>query len=305
MLLPGLRPLWRDRGSVQLGLDPRRAVVLELADPSAAELLDLLDGAHTEDSVVAHAGRLGLSAEATLGILRDLSAAGLIIPAEDLLPAALSAADRERLAGEAGALAHAGDGRSPARVLARRRGQRVVIAGSGRLVTLVGHGLLDAGVGRVARLRSGSRGPRGIVTAAGSSQPVRVSAASLTIDVRSNAAPAPASPRRPVLTVTVREGVVIAGPLVPGTGGPCLRCLDLHRSDLDPQWPSLAAQLPAENAATPCRASTLLTAAGVVVAEALALLDDGEPATIGGCLEIHGPGEIRRRTWQRHPSCDC
>jgi hypothetical protein len=303
MLLPGLRPLWRDRGSVQLGLDPRRAVVLDLADPSAAELLDLLDGAHTEDAVVAHAGRLGLSAEATLGILRDLAAAGLTIPAEDLLPAALSAADRERLAGEAGALAH--DGCSPAQVLTRRRGQRVVIAGYGRLVSLVSHGLLDAGVGRVARQTAGSKGPRGIVAAVGSTRPVRVSAASLTIDVRGATAPAPATPRRPALAVSLREGVVIVGPLVPISGGPCLRCHDLHRSDLDPQWPSLAAQFPTVHEAAPCHASTLLTAAGLVVAEALILLDGGEPATVGGCVEIHGPAEIRRRGWQRHPACDC
>ncbi len=46
-LVPGLRRLWRDRQTVQFGTDPRRAVVLEFADPALARVLDLLDGSRT------------------------------------------------------------------------------------------------------------------------------------------------------------------------------------------------------------------------------------------------------------------
>ncbi|MBB5871705.1 hypothetical protein F4553_005084 [Allocatelliglobosispora scoriae] len=290
---------------MQLGMDPQRAILLDLADPSAAELLELLDGAHTEETVLAEGARRGLSETTTRDFLRDLTAARLLISAEDLLPAALAPDVRERIAGEAGALAHAADGRSPATVLRRRRDQRVVIAGAGRLVALISHGLLDAGVGRVATQTAGARGPRRVVAATGATAPVRVAAASLVVDVRTVLAPAPATPRRPVLAVTVREGVVVVGPLVPAAGGPCLRCLDLHRIDRDPGWPSLAAQLKPDPATAPCRSATVLAAAGFVVGEALELLDGGKPTTIGGCIEVSGPSTSRRRAWPRHPSCDC
>ncbi|MER6592978.1 hypothetical protein ABT214_14230, partial [Micromonospora purpureochromogenes] len=54
-LLPGLTRLWRDRHTLQLGLDPGRAVLLEVADPRAARLLDLLDGSRSERGILADA----------------------------------------------------------------------------------------------------------------------------------------------------------------------------------------------------------------------------------------------------------
>lgn len=45
------------------------------------------------------------------------------------------------------------------------------------------------------------------------------------------------------LPVRVRDGTGLVGPLViPGVTS-CLRCADLHRSDRDPAWPAIAAQL--------------------------------------------------------------
>ena len=45
------------------------------------------------------------------------------------------------------------------------------------------------------------------------------------------------------LSVVVREADIVVGPLVVPGDGPCLRCLDLHRTDADPAWPTLAGQL--------------------------------------------------------------
>src|SRR4029453_18900147 len=45
------------------------------------------------------------------------------------------------------------------------------------------------------------------------------------------------------LAVSARDGTVVVGPLVPPGRSPCLNWLDLHRSDRDPDWRVVAAQL--------------------------------------------------------------
>src|SRR6185369_699944 len=49
--------------------------------------------------------------------------------------------------------------------------------------------------------------------------------------------------RIPYLAVTVRDSTVVVGPLVKPGRSACLNCLELHRRDLDPDWPAVAAQL--------------------------------------------------------------
>ena len=107
----------------------------------------------------------------------------------------------------------------------------------------------------------------------------------------------------PHLAVGVRDGIAIVGPLVPPDRGPCLRCIDFHRTDRDPAWPRLAAQLIRSPA--PCAAATLRTAAGFAVAEVLAFLDGGTPTTTGTTVEINGVAPWRRRIWTTHPRCAC
>jgi bacteriocin biosynthesis cyclodehydratase domain-containing protein len=110
--------------------------------------------------------------------------------------------------------------------------------------------------------------------------------------------------RLPHLTVTVRDGTVLVGPLVPPRGQPCLNCLDLHRRDRDPAWPQLAAQLAAP-ASEPCATATALTAAGLTTGEVLSWLDGATPATLGAIVEVTTPGQLRRRSWPPHPGCHC
>jgi hypothetical protein len=45
------------------------------------------------------------------------------------------------------------------------------------------------------------------------------------------------------LVAEVRETVGVVGPLVLPGSSTCLHCLELARSDLDPDWPALSAQL--------------------------------------------------------------
>src|SRR5690606_40144980 len=85
-LLPGLRRLWRGPRTLQLGIDPSHAVVLDLPDPSAARLLDLLDGARSERAALAAAVRRGVDRAAAEALLAALRNAGLVVGAHSLLP---------------------------------------------------------------------------------------------------------------------------------------------------------------------------------------------------------------------------
>ncbi|WP_045740007.1 thiamine biosynthesis protein ThiF [Actinoplanes rectilineatus] len=336
-LVPGLARVWRTATHLQLGLGPPHAIVLELADPRTALVLDLLDGRLSERLVLLRAAEQGVPVDDALTLLGTLQAAGLVIPAGSLMPAALPDRARQLLLCEAAAMAletagpaqRAPAGPSPARVLRRRRASRVVISGRGRLGATIAVALAEAGVGHVHPDLSGAVGPSEITggpllaTDAGSPRRTAVTAAILraspvteTRTVRrpptlvvqlahdeptALIAAGHAARRQPHLAVGIRDGTAVVGPFVPVTGEPCLRCLDLHRLDRDPGRPGGCAADTAE----PCTVTTLLAATAYAVAEALAFLDGGIPGTTGSSVEISAPGRIRRRTWPPHPDCPC
>lgn len=113
----------------------------------------------------------------------------------------------------------------------------------------------------------------------------------------------------PQLPVVALDHEVRVGPLVrPHAIGPCLRCLDLHRADLDPGWPDIAAQLdstwplPRPVTALPELAAT---AAGLVALVTRGLLS-GHPLPAGLCFSITTPEpRLRHHMWTAHPACDC
>jgi bacteriocin biosynthesis cyclodehydratase domain-containing protein len=310
-LLPGLRRLWRGRHSLQLGADPGRAVVLELPDYRAARLLDLLDGSRSERVLLAEAGRHGVRAPDAQALLDALRAAGLVVGAQTLLPHNLPEPMRRRLAAEAASLALRGTDApaTPAQILRRRAGARVVVTGRGRLAAPVALALAQAGVGHVASTLAGvaeeiTRAAPGTKTA-----PLRRSETTFAVHAgatgpASLAAAGYAQHRLPHLAVTVRDGAALVGPLVPPRGRPCLNCLDLHRIDRDPAWPQLAAQLAAPDP-EPCATATVLSAAGLATAEVLRWLDGESPTTVGAVVEVASPGQLRRRSWPPHPRCHC
>lgn len=339
-LLPGLFRVWRGPHVLQVGLDPARAVLVDLPDPRAARVLDLLDDGHPERAVLARATQLDVPAEQARTLLDTLHAAGLVVGAHTLMPQALPHAVRRRLSGEAAALALRDAGHppprttpAPAQVLRRRAAARVVLSGRGRLGAALAVALAQAGVGHLhpdlsgpvtsAELPGGPFStadvgrPRGeAVTAAlhraapdVETRPVRRGAATLVIQLAHDQPVAllsagHAQRRQPHLAVTIREGTAIVGPLVPPTGGPCLNCLELHRTERDADWPGIAAQLGGA-APEPCAVATVLAAVAYATAEALTFLDGGTPETLGAAVEISAPGRIRRRTWTPHPRCGC
>ena len=114
---------------------------------------------------------------------------------------------------------------------------------------------------------------------------------------------------QPHLSVVIREDDIVVGPLVRPGSGPCLRCLDLHRGDRDPAWPSVLAQLlrPTSGTPQPEETAASILGAGLAALQVLAQLDGvAEPATAGATLEIELPdGLIARRSWPPHPACGC
>jgi hypothetical protein len=293
-LRAGLLPLWRDNDTVQIGVDPRRAVALT-GMSQAADVIRLLDGSRDRAAVLAAADLSGVPPAVTERILTLLAAAGVLIdyPAQLLrsVPAELRWRLRPVLA--AASLGRQ-DGDGGAQLLARRAATNVTVSGAG----VVADSLADL------LTRSGLAARRG--------ESADGSAASLLVLVGHQSPSQTAELlrlARPHLTVTASEGIGVVGPLVwPGSTA-CLRCLDLARAERDPAWPLVLAQLSGRSADPPACDPVLATAvAAQAAAVVIGFADGGHPAdaAVNGTLELLVPGwQWRRRSWRAHPACCC
>ncbi|ONH33820.1 thiamine biosynthesis protein ThiF [Pseudofrankia asymbiotica] len=342
VLKPGLRRLWRDGSTLQLGVDPSRALVLPGVTPGLVAALDALDGSRTGTRPAADADQ---TTTALLGLLDEARLLDDAAP-DDAEEPPLPTLDRDRLRPDLAALSLATSRPGGAhQVLAGRRRARVRVRGAGRVGAHVATLLAAAGVGRV------------IVDDAGLAGPADVSPGGLGLDAigrpralaamaalgRVTRPPAPAgaaAPFQPDLLVLapvglpvlrpdeslelarggvphlltgVRETTGVIGPLVVPGRTPCLHCQHLHRYAADAAWPLLALQLArrAETGPDACDVTLAAQVSALTAAQALAFLDaggalDALPATASGTLEIATPDwRIRRRTWQPHADCPC
>lgn len=281
-------------------------------------LLPLLDGSRSRGQVLNEAG------EQAGEVLALLEQAGLVLDADDLQPAGLDRAERERLAPDIASLSLL-HGRHVATALLARRSARVVVHGAGRVGAPLAALLSAAGVGTVdvrddgqARLGDTAVGglttidlgrPRAeavnarLRTAGSRRQPALVVLTDTDAEVT---AAVLVQARTPHLLARVDEVVGTVGPLVL-PGSPCLRCLELTRTALDPGWPALAAQLdrPGRGPQS-CDGVLAVAVASQAALQVLELLEGGRPASIGGTLELELPGwRWRRRSWPQHPGCPC
>lgn len=334
-LAPAMRRLWRDATTLQLGRSPGSAVVLGGLDPATRGVITLLDGTRDPRQVVAEAAALGCPAEQALALLRLLDEQCLLQEAAQA--AGLDLGERERLAPDHAALALL-RGEAAAEVTRRRLATRVRVVGAGRVGAPLAAMLCAAGIGAVDVLDGGAARPSdasvgGLVpddtgrrrdeaaaararaccvdedrAAAGSrGRPdlvvlAPVAAASLEEDL--SAVP----PGVPHLLAEVREAVGVVGPLVVPGSTACLHCLDLTRTDLDPGWPAIAAQLASPHSGVAPADGTLAVAvASQACLQLLSAVDGGGvPATADGTLELAPPDwRWRRRSWRPHPDCHC
>jgi hypothetical protein len=293
-LKSGLLPVWRDRDTLQIGIDPRRAMALS-GMSRAALVIGLLDGSRDRGQVIEAAAGRGIPPGATERILTLLAAGGALddFPASTLRE--LPAATRDELASELAttSLAHR-DGDGGARSLARRRDIAVWIDGERRIARAVARILCAAGVTAVMIGRLAERRPDLAILVGRPSADVL---ASLVAN------------RIPHLAVLAGEAIGVVGPLVLPGRTSCLRCLDYIRAGSDPSWPLILAQLSGrqpEPAA--CDAVLAASVAAQAAAQVLITIDraPSASATVNGTLELVMPDwRWRRRTWRPHPACPC
>ena len=329
--------MWRDRDTLQFGVDPRRAVALRGLGPAAA-VISLLDGSRDRDQLVATAQAYGIPAPAVSRVLALLAEAGVLDDFPFGLHASLPDRVRARLMPElaTAALAYAG-GDGGARVLARRRAAFVRVHGAGRTGTGLATLLAASGVGHVAcadpePAEPADLAPAGLIEA-DLGQPRQDGAARAVAraapDVRTRDDGAipdlvvltrPALPdltdalmrdRVAHLAVWAGEAIGVIGPLVKPGRSACLRCIDLRKADADPQWPKIAAQATFARA-QPQACDTVLAAMAAALAcgQALALIDGGGSPGPGsgsgsrpgsgspGPVTVNGTLEVVLPDWQ-------
>jgi hypothetical protein len=254
--------------------------------------------------------------------------------------AALSRAERDRLAPDVAAASIARTGEGGVGVISRRLVRVVLVHGAGRVGAAVVSLLAAAGVGTVAAEDAGAAAPAdllpgglGVHDVGARRQDAAVRAARrLAPSMRASLPAGRTVPDLAVLTgepgghdaralerlvragvphlfAGVREATGLVGPLVLPGRSSCRRCHDLHRTDRDPAWPAVAAQLRAgsRTRTTACDVVLATAVAAQASLQVLAFLDgDPQPPTVDGTLEIgQEDGRVRRRSWTPHPACGC
>jgi hypothetical protein len=293
-LKSGLLPVWRDRDTLQIGIDPRRATALS-GIGRAALVVGLLDGSRDRDQIIAEAASCGVPANTTERVIALLAAAGALDDYPGSTLRALPAASRTSLVAElaTASLAYR-DADGGARSLARRRDVAIWITGERRIGWSVARILVASGVGQV-RLGAGQERRPDLAVLVGQPPPDLIAAL--------------AADGMPHLAVLASEAIGIVGPLVIPGRTSCLRCLDHVRAGYDPAWPLILAQIATRRPdPAACGAALAATVAAQAAAQVLTAIDraPAASATVNGTLELVLPDwRWRRRTWRPHPSCSC
>ncbi len=353
MLAPALARVWRAPDRLQLGVGTRAPVVLAGLEATDARFLLGLDGRRDRAATLAHAATLGLPVSRAERVLELLDAAGCLADgsADARALAALETHDRDRLAPDVAALSLLPPTRSlglPA--FAARRTAHIEVRGAGRVGAAVTTLLAAAGVrtvsvtddeavrpadlaplgphrGSVGRPRSDAAVDAARFTVPSvrrdTDQPVDLVVLTGAPVVDPGTGDDLLSRRTPHLPVTLVGTTATVGPLVTPRAGPCLRCLDLHRCDRDPDWPVVAAQLQGPDrgsragrpAAEACDVVLATCAASLAALLVLAWLghralptrdssDEEVPPGTAYVLRLPG-GQPREIRYTAHPRCGC
>jgi hypothetical protein len=332
ILKPGVRLLWRDSHTAQLGLDASNAVVIGGLNPPTARLLDRLDGSLDEQLLLRQLAPVR-DAEAGQQLLGQLRRAGVLADARTCWPR-MSEATRARMAPDVASAGLRGpDTELATELLAARAAAKVEVVGGGRVGACVARLLQAGGVGTVVVSDRGCTRTCDLLP--GGWEPADVGRprerllcgsdddriADLTVLCPHGAAlPDPnltdalSASGAPHLVACVRENLGIVGPLVLADQGTCLQCLHLHHVDADPAWPLLAHQMahrrPREVDACDVSLASAVAALAARVAtaflerahaaDAATLVDEATSAT----LELRlADWRVRRRRWPQHPRC--
>ena len=294
LLRPGTHVLRRADGSLQLGLDPARAVVLDDRPELRAGLLD--GSAASHDPVVG-----------------QLDAAGLLVDERVLMPligpGPVTGRRGGGLARATGAALARDAGHEATRLATARTGARIAVCGFGhpdgaelvdRLVDLLGR----SGLRRERPRRPSAttrRRHRSIGVLVGVGEPDRELADAWMRD------------RVPYLVVRLTEGRAVVGPFVDPGHTACLRCVDAHHTDADHEWPLLVRQYAAatsrdraDGAPEPVDPALAALAVAWGARDVTTYVDGGRPSTWSSTLLLdHTLATLETRAWLRHPECGC
>lgn len=335
---PGLAQVWRAPGRLQIGLDAGHGVILDGLSAGDERLVAALDGTLDLEGLLRRARRLGVRESRARALLAVLRRAGVLVPSRTNRArlGRIPEQARSLLRPDAATLAvtyPSGDGWD---VLVERRSRRAAVVGLGRAGLAVAGGLARAGVGTVVldddrRVREcdlspGGYGPQDVgrlrvraaadVIARGCPHTRTSATGDLRPDLLVLVGHRALDPRRTQgllredvahLAVVLRERDAVVGPLVRPGRSACLRCLDLHRRDRDPEWPRLVAQLSVRSGEGDEETVLAAMAGSLACAQALAQLDGRvEPASLDATLEVALPdGLVAVRPWSSHPECGC
>ncbi len=114
----------------------------------------------------------------------------------------------------------------------------------------------------------------------------------------------------PHLVMRSRGGEVSVGPFVVPGRTACLRCEDAHRTESDPRWPLLVAQLPSPltpRVARDCppEPALLTLALAWAVRDLACFVEGGRPATWSSTITVDAELTLPRLDLLRHPHCGC
>ena len=297
-LLPGLPVLWRGDGTVQIGLDPRHAVVVDRLSPDMVRVLRELDGRHTLQGLLdlgAQDGKDETRSELT-GLLSALAGAGVLDRDSTDSPVAPQREPPPGLIGDAGIWALR-TGRACADILAERGRTTVHVHGSGRVGDALVAMLRSAGTGTVRRVAKRSRSIPDFAVLIGPVLQDHQLRTTLMAD------------GVPHLAVELHEVSAHVGPFVVPGRTSCLTCVDLRRSERDPAWGVVSSQL-----GTLAPPEELICAHGAAVVAAGQLLlmlahsggAAGVPPTWNGAIELDPVrGKAFLRALPPRQGCGC
>lgn len=108
----------------------------------------------------------------------------------------------------------------------------------------------------------------------------------------------------PHLPIVFSDTSVTVGPFIEPGSGPCLYCLELHRTDAEPAWPALASQL--LGTASTAHSALLASEAATIATRLVLNRSRGMPARSATSLTVNAEtGERYNRSWRVHPRCGC
>ncbi|GAA1229488.1 ThiF family adenylyltransferase [Prauserella halophila] len=334
-IVPGLQVLERGEGELQIGLEPRHAVVVNALSPMLMDLVRGLDGSRSTDTLMQLARSQCTSDEAAETAADDVRLVIEGLAERGLIEETDAPAHARSVRTDEPAFWALTRSRTRRTAAARWAQSTVLLEGGGRLAAALARTLATAGVGHIDTHTSGRVGPEDLGTGfvdgdigtprrqAITSLVKRTNSATKTGKVRGRQRPdlvvltdtvVPAPEivnelmveRQPHLLVRVRDGNGIVGPLVHPGRSSCLRCADLARTSHDPSWPRIANQLAGRLPRTDLCSVT--ATAGIAGGQILRILDPEEsvPPTWNRTIETDAfDGTTTASDWPPHPSCPC